>query len=99
MLFVGNYNICEYFYSDNLEMWWELRTNIYSIMFALAMFIALLGTSGLLRFILSVGVGLCMSDVVDQIFFDITTFNKSDIAMIFITLTISTYEYVRNRNK
>jgi len=81
-------------------MWWELRTNIYSIMFALAMFIALLGTyNSLLRLILSVGIGLSVSDVIDRVLFDITTFNTSDLIMIFITLTISTYDYVRNRNK
>jgi hypothetical protein len=88
---VGNYKICEYFYKDDLIKWWDLRTNIYAVIFGLCLQIAIIGTKGWLRFVLSVGLGFSISDIIDRLYFDINTFNNNDYIVIGITLITSIY--------
>ncbi len=96
ILFVGNYQLCEYFYSDDINKWWVLRTNIYAVIFALSLTLARIGKEGVLRFILSIGIGLSISDVIDRLVFNSNIFNYSDILMIITTVSIAFYEYVKN---
>lgn len=99
LLFVGNYQICELFYKNDLIKWWELRTNIYAVLFALVLYIARVNSKGILRFILSVGIGFSVADVIDRLIFDVTVFNKADILMIILTIIISAYNYVNIRSR
>ncbi len=98
ILFVGNYKICDYFYSTDIESWWILRTKIYSIMFVLFWQMAIFETKGIARLILSIGLGFSFSDVIDRIIFNNTNFTRSDIFMILITITFANIDYVRNRS-
>ncbi len=95
-LFMGNYKLCDYFYSEDINKWWILRTNIYAIIFALSLTLARIDTIGVQRLILSIGIGLSVSDVIDRLVFNSNVFNYSDIFMIIITVSISIYDYVRN---
>lgn len=98
LLFIGNYQICEYFYKDDLNKWWDLKTNIYSVIFGLCFKIALIGRRGFLKFILLIGFGFSVSDIIDRIFFDVTNFTNADILMIILTILTSYYTvYVRTR--
>ncbi len=94
-LFVGNYQICEFFYKEDVNKWWILRTNIYSLMFAVLFYVIKIESRGFFRFILSIGVGLSFSDVIDRLYFNSNVFNYSDIFMIIITVSIAAYEYAK----
>tara|TARA_R110000787_G_scaffold285916_1_gene402708 strand:- start:285 stop:632 length:348 start_codon:yes stop_codon:yes gene_type:complete len=98
-LFVSNYSICEYFYPDNIKSWWTLKINIYAIIIALVFLSQSLGTKGVLRFILELGVGISISSVIDKLYFDVHTFTFSDIIMISTTVCFASYQYYRNGRK
>jgi hypothetical protein len=80
------------------DKWWDLRLNITSLIFAGGFILARIGSKGLLRLVLSIGVGLSISNVIDRIFFDIQVYTKADILMVIATIIISIYDYVRERN-
>lgn len=88
--------------SDSNMAWWDLRLNLYAIIILLAFWIAIFKTTNKHeRFLLSVGIGLSVSDVADRLYFNITQFNKEDVIMIVITLLVAYLEcYTRfNVNK
>ena len=74
--FVGNYNICNYFYPLNTEehinMWWVMKMDIYALIVALCFILASLDRTTnikirlLEQFITSVGIGLAVSNVIDR---------------------------------
>lgn len=96
VLFVGNYSICEYFYPDDIKSWWTLKVNIYAVIIALVFLSQSIGTKGVLRFILELGVGMSISSVIDKLYFDVHSFTVSDILMILTTLCFASYQYYRN---
>tara|TARA_R110000764_G_C10960662_1_gene378184 strand:+ start:170 stop:529 length:360 start_codon:yes stop_codon:yes gene_type:complete len=100
LLFVLSYSICDLFYYNeeikDIKKWWNLRSNIYAIIIMLVFYASLIGTKGALKLILSVGVGFCISNVIDKVFFDVLRFNYKDIIMIILTICISTYNYLSN---
>ncbi len=98
LLFCFNYQICEFFYSNSLNNWWDLRTNIYAILFAVALTIARYDSKGWIRFVLNVGIGFSVSDVIDRVYFDITVFTQADIYMIIATLLMASIEFYVKRN-
>lgn len=99
LLFVFNYEICDLFYYNDINKWWDLKLNIYAVILAISAFIAQYDCKNdLARFILLVFSGLCISDVIDRVFFDITTRQLNDIFSIIIVLITSFYKvYVRQR--
>jgi len=111
LLFLGNSRICYFFYDMSKytygsveyallnDKWWDLRLNITSVVFMLGFVLARIGSDGVLRFILSVGIGLSLSNVIDRVFFDVQVYTKSDIFMLITTLSFSIYEYVKRRRK
>ena len=86
LLFFGNYYICEYFYSDNTDAWWDLKLNLYAVIIALLLFLSRIGSKGILAFFLDVGIGLSLSNVIDRVYRDTTTFTEDDIYMIIATI-------------
>ena len=97
ILFLGNYHICEYFYSDNVEGWWRLKINIYAIIVALAFFLSGIGARGTLRFITDLGAGFATASVIDRLYYDITTITKSDVIMVLVTILIATLDYKKEK--
>lgn len=81
------------------DKWWDLRLNITSLIFAGGFVLTRIGSDGALRLVLSIGVGMSISNVIDRIFFDIEIYTKSDILMVTTTIIISIYEYVRDRKR
>lgn len=93
LLFIGNYHICEFFYKDDISKWWNLRTALCAINFGLALYCSKMDMRDRLTlFFVNVGIGFSVSDIVDRLVYDITTFTKADILMIIITVMVSFYE-------
>lgn len=91
-LFCLNYQICELVYSDNIDKWWGLKQNIYNVIIAICFYLSKNKTQGLLKFVLDVGMGFCVSNCIDRIVFDVTTFTHEDVFMIVLTILISYYD-------
>tara|TARA_R110000851_G_scaffold192583_1_gene343314 strand:- start:373 stop:732 length:360 start_codon:yes stop_codon:yes gene_type:complete len=100
VLFLSNYQICDYFYYNDeikdLKKWWGLRSNITATIIMLVFYASLINTKGVTRLILSICVGLCVSNVIDKVFFNVLYFNYKDIIMIILTICIATYNYLNN---
>jgi hypothetical protein len=98
-LFVSNYAICDHFYfTDGIldsKGWWRLKSNIYAVIIATVFLSAQIGTKGLLRFVLSVGIGFTISNVIDKLYFNVLEFTQADIYMIIATLVISGYDWYK----
>ena len=90
VLFFSNYQVCEFFYKNDIDAWWKLKQNIYNAIIAICFYLARHKTSGLIRFILDIGIGLSISNCIDRIFFDITSFQANDILMVVLTI-LTTY--------
>jgi hypothetical protein len=99
-LFICNYHICNYVYPGNsqtdINNWWDLKSNIYAVIMMVVFLSAQIGTKGFLRFILSVGVGFAISNVIDKLYFSVIEFTTSDIYMIIITLLVSGYDWYKS---
>ena len=102
VLFTSNYQICEYFYpltdDESIKMWWFTKSNIYGVIVALVLLASSIGERGVLRFVLDVGIGLSMSNVVDRLYFNTNQFNKYDIVMIAITIIVSIIDYKKEKD-
>jgi len=91
ILFVGNYQICEYFYPNNIKEWWHLKVDIYSIIIALLFIYSSLFVKRWIRFLFDIFVGLTVSNVIDRIVFNVRDFKWNDILMIAITFVFAFY--------
>jgi len=98
LLFVFNYAICEYYYpgTTNLKGWWFMKSDIYSITIMLILLSCNIGTTGLMRFIFSVGIGFSISDVVDRCYFSSRDFNETDIVMIILVFIFAGVDWFIN---
>ena len=95
-----NYNICQFFYplndAESIKMWWRLKENIYGITIAIILTSYTLTTKGVLRFVLDIGVGFTVSNVVDRLYFNTIEFTKADIIMIIATFLFAIIDYKKN---
>ena len=107
LLFVSNYQICDFFYYNDelkdLKKWWGLKANIYAVIMMLVFYASLINTKGIIILILNIGLGLCISNVIDKVFFNVLEFRENDIIMIILTVCFSMMErfkefsYARNK--
>jgi len=101
-LFVSNYYICDYFYYNdevkNIKDWWYLKCDIYGVIIALLLFALDIGEKKWLKFVVEIGLGLAISNILDRLIFNTRVFNTSDIYMILITVAFATYNLI-NGNK
>lgn len=100
LLFISNYTICDYFYYNDeikdLNKWWGLKSNIYAIIMCLIFLASIINSKKRLRFILEIGVGFTISNVIDKIFFSVLDFNYNDIVMIILTVCFATIHYLKS---
>lgn len=98
LLFCFSYNICDFFYYNDeikdVSKWWGLKSNIYAVIMMLVFFASLLNTKGILKLILSIGFGLCLSNVIDKVFFNVLEFRYNDVIMILLTISFAFYDYL-----
>lgn len=96
LLFCFGYTICNIVYpeyllnkGENAASWWGLRMNICSVLICLALLlICRKDDLKIGKFILGIGIGLSISDVIDRLKYDINKFTEIDSFMILITITI-----------
>ena len=102
LLFVSCFQICSYFHEpiteEAVSLWWDMKSNIHAIVIALVFIASSINSIGVLRFILDVGVGFTISNVVDRLYFNTTEFNRADIVMIAITFIIASIDYKKDKN-
>ena len=96
LLFSSNYLLCEYFYSQNIDRWWDLKMNINALVMALVFISSNIDKKGILRFVLDIGVGFTVSNVVDRLYFNTTQFTKTDIIMIIATFLFAIIDYKKD---
>jgi hypothetical protein len=79
----------------------SMRNNVYEVMFALFFWLTYLSSErgSVLRFIACALMILAAGSVIDKCFFGITTYLKSDILLIILSIVISTYGYFRERKQ
>ena len=101
LLFSFNYNICNFFYYNNevkdLYKWWDLKSNIYAVIMALMFYASSIGEKGKLKFILNIGIGFTISNVIDKVYFNVLVFNENDIIMIILTVCFAVLGFLKDR--
>lgn len=100
LLFVFNYQICDYFYYVDGVLdrkgWWSLKSNIYAVIIGLVFLASHIEARGVKRLILSVGIGFTISNVIDKCFFNVLEFRYNDIIMIIITIAFALIDFLKN---
>ena len=96
-LFCLNYQICEYFYADDIKKWWDLKINIYSVVFGLILVSYSIGKTGWMRFILYIGSGFAVSSMIDKIFLNVNEFTEADLLMILTILIFASINLIKDR--
>ena len=87
-MYLLNYHICYLAYPDDIISWYKLRGILYTSTFA-TLFAALnIGATGFQRFFLNIAFSIVVPDLIDRVFFDITTYQWKDL--LTLTLTLST---------
>jgi hypothetical protein len=101
LLFLANYPLAEYLYPQNIQYDSNIsfRFNEYAIIIMFTLLAAKNTQSRFSGFMLSMLIGLSVSDVVDRLWFNITDFRWNDLLMILATIYFSYKDnYVRNRS-
>lgn len=96
LLFTANFQLCELFYRNDIESWWDCRNNISALAYTCALISFNSERTKINLFLMSVGVGFSISDVIDRMVFSCTEFTFSDLLMITITIY---YSYKNNYGK
>ena len=90
-----NYDICEYFYSNDVKKWWHLKVDLYALIICLLFVYSSIKKKGFTRLVLDICVGISASNVVDRFFYNVREFTNSDIIMIIITLGFAFYNFYK----
>lgn len=79
-------------YPNDINNWWRLRLNIYSLIFCLLFYISNIKTSNKLEkyfnFFVYLGFGLTTSDAIDRWFLNINYITWTDLIMVILVLII-----------
>lgn len=86
ILFVSNYQICEFLYPDDLKSWWECKGMLYSFIF---LFLAIVAYEPKqyepLRFVILNFILLSAGNIVSRAF-SLTDFVVSDGILLFVSM-------------
>jgi len=88
-LYLANFHLCNIIAGDDLVEWYKWRGINYTAIFALLFAAGNIGASGITRFVLNIAFSIVVSDLIDRIFFDITTYEWKDLLTIILTLSTS----------
>lgn len=93
-----NPTMCEWFYPNDINNWWQLRLGIYSLVLCLLFIINTFSTVVKLEkyfnFTIYVGIGLTSSDCIDRLFLNIDFFTWMDLIMVSMVLLIGYRKYL-----
>jgi hypothetical protein len=103
--FMANYHICWYFYpldtEEHISNWWVMKVDIYVLIIALCYLSLTTKKSNYKRilfaenFIISFGVGLAFSNVIDRVFLDNRLFNWTAYYPLILIAIVSYYNVKR----
>jgi len=95
------YKICDFFYYNeqvkNIQLWWGLKSQLYALIIALTFYASSIKKRGFIKFILNIGIGFAVSNLIDKAFFSVLEFNENDIIMIILTVCFSVLNYLKDR--
>lgn len=96
LIFALNYQIAEFIHPESID--WDAnnfcRYDIYAIVIALFAIINTFEFTKFSKMILTIGVGFCISDVMDRLLFKETNFKLiGDTIMILSTTIIAIWKY------
>ena len=91
LLFIANYPLAEYLYPQNIQYDENIafRFNEYALIIMFTLLAAKNVQSRFSGFMLSMLIGLSVSDMVDRLWFDITCFRLNDLLMLAVTIFLS----------
>ena len=95
-----NFYVCEYFHplcdEESIKSWWRLKESMYGAIIAIILISYSLTSKGILRFVLDIGVGLTVSNVIDRLYFNTIEFTKADMIMIIATFLFAIIDYKKD---
>ena len=101
--FLGNYQICNYFYPLNdavsIRNWWLLKVDIYALIIALLFVLGAQEKTDSIRIrlieklILNISIGFTTSNFIDKRIFGVQSYTKTDILMVIVVVLVSYYDF------
>ncbi len=95
ILWLSNYWICEYFYSDNVPRWWDVKQSIYNICIILSLISISIETKGYIILVIDFMIGVIISSIIDRLFYDINSYDSNDITMITLSISITVLKFIK----
>jgi len=103
--FLGNYQICNYFYplndDESISNWWFLKVDIYALIIALLfIYAAQKRTSDhrirmIEKLIINIGIGFTSSNFIDRRILGTREYTLADLGMIIVVFLVSYYDFKR----
>jgi len=101
--FLGNYQICNYFYplndDESIRNWWFLKVDIYALIIAMLFILAAQKRTSnakvrlIEKLIVNIGIGFTMSNFIDKRILGTREYTVSDIAMVVVVVLVSYYDF------
>jgi hypothetical protein len=97
-LYIANFHLCNIIAGDDMAEWYKWRGINYTAIFAMLFAAGNIGASGQTRFMLNIAFSIVVSDLIDRLFFDITSYQWKDLLTLILTLLTSfiVWKYKRN---
>ncbi len=86
---------------NSIELWWMLKIDIYAFVVALCFILAAQKPNDnvrlklIERFIMDVGIGLAVSNVIDRRLYDVRGYRIMDLVMVTVVFLASYYNFKR----
>ena len=90
---LASYHICNYFFIDNIDKWYDLKFILTSFSFVLLYQSLSYQANKLDRFFTTIYCGIFIEDFIDRLFFNITYYEWNDILALLITIAVAIYNY------
>lgn len=95
ILYVFLYQICELFYSNDVDSWYKLKYTLLSTIVASLVLVNKVEDENLsegkkTEFLLNVFVGVLISDIIDRVYFT-TDFTYTDFVLLFINIMVNVW--------
>jgi len=101
--FLGNYQICNYFYplDDPISVrnWWLLKVDIYALIIALLFILASQKRTTDVRvrliekLIINIGIGFTTSNFIDKRILNTREYTLADLVMVIVVILVSYYDF------
>lgn len=95
ILYVFLYQICELFYSNDVDSWYKLKYTLLSTIVASLVLVNKVEDENLsegkkTEFLLNVFIGVLISDIIDRVYFT-TDFTYTDFVLLFINIMVNVW--------